>query len=115
MEEIEADYKRRQCNLVLNLAKFIRPEYYERNKNVKYKTNDNRPKRKLAMSKIAMAKHFNKFFNSIGREFRLFERDFSNRLQIIEEKMKQEKLRQEQEAKRNARKEDFYKKREIKQ
>ena len=60
-------------------------------------------------------KHFNKFFNSIGREFRLFERDFSNRLQVIEEEIKQEKLRQEQEAQYNNRKGDFYKKWEIKQ
>ena len=27
---IEEDYKRRQGNLVLNLCKFIKPEYYER-------------------------------------------------------------------------------------
>ena len=67
------------------------------------------------MSKIALTKRFNKFFNSIGRDFRLLERDFSNRLQIIEEEMKQEKLRQEQEAQRNNRKGDFYKKWEIKQ
>ena len=110
VEEIEADYKRRQGNLVLNLAKFIRPEYYERNKNVKYKANDKRLKRKLSMSKFALTKRFNKFFNSIGREFRLFERDFSHRLQEIEEEMREEKQRQEQEAQYNNRKGDFYKK-----
>ena len=81
---------------MLNLAKFIKPEYYERNKKVKYKQNDNRLKRKLSMSRFAMKKRFNKFFNSIGREYQLLERDFSNRLQIIEEEMKEEKKRQEQ-------------------
>ncbi|MBQ7332756.1 MAG: hypothetical protein IJW38_00205, partial [Clostridia bacterium] len=72
--------------------------------------NDKRLKRKLSMSKFALTKRFNKFFNSIGREFRLFERDFSHRLQEIEEEMREEKQRQEQEAQRNNRKGDFYKK-----
>ena len=110
VEEIEEDYKRRQGNLVLNLAKFIRPEYYERNKNVKYKVNDNKLKRRLSMSKRALKKRFNDFFSTLGSKFRLFERDFSRRLQEIEEEMKEEKKRQEQEAQYNNRKGDFYKK-----
>ena len=94
----------------MNLAKFIRPEYYERNKNVKYKVNDNKLKRRLSMSKRALKKRFNDFFSTLGSKFRLFERDFSRRLQEIEEEMKEEKKRQEQEAQYNNRKGDFYKK-----
>ena len=101
VETIEEDYKRRQGNLIINLAKAIKPEYYERNKKVKYKANDNNLKRKLAMSKIKVNRLFDKFFKTIGSSHRLFERDFSRRLQEIEEEMKAEKKQQEQEAARN--------------
>lgn len=101
VETIEEDYKRRQGNLVINLAKFIKPEYYERNKKVRYRTNDNKLKRKLSISKRKISQRFSKFFNSIGRDHQLLERDFSRRLQEIEEEMKAEKKRQEQEAAKN--------------
>lgn len=101
IEDLEAEYKRRQGNLVISLAKFIKPEYYERNKNVKYKANDNHLKRKLSMSKKKITERFRKFFTSLGRNHQLLERDFSRRLQEIEEEMKAEKKRQEQEAARN--------------
>ena len=101
VEDLEAEYKRRQGNLIINLAKFIKPEYYERNKNVKYKANDNHLKRKLSMSRKKITERFRKFFTSIGRNHQLLERDFSRRLQEIEEEMKAEKKRQEQEAARN--------------
>lgn len=101
VEDLEAEYKRRQGNLVIGLAKFIKPEYYERNKNVKYKANDNHLKRKLSMSRKKITERFRKFFTSLGRNHQLLERDFSRRLQEIEEEMKAEKKRQEQEAARN--------------
>lgn len=101
VETIEEDYKRRQGNLVINLAKAIKPEYYERNKKVRYKTNDNRLKRKLAMSFNKLSRRFSKFFKSFGQEHRIMERDFSRRLQEIEEEMKAEKKRQEQETAKN--------------
>ena len=49
IEEIRADYKRRQGNLVLRLAKFIKPEYYENTR--KRKANDNKLKRSLGISR----------------------------------------------------------------
>ena len=101
VETIEEDYKRRQGNLVINLAKFIKPEYYERNKKVRYRTNDNKLKRKLSISKRKISQRFSYFINSIGRDHQLLERDFSRRLQEIEEEMKAEKKRQEQEAAKN--------------
>ena len=48
IEEIKADYKRRQGNLVLKLAKFIKPEYYENKR--KRKAGDNSLKRSLGIS-----------------------------------------------------------------
>ena len=101
VEDLEAEYKRRQGNLIINLAKFIKPEYYERNKNVKYKANDNHLKRRLSMTRKKITERFRKFFTSLGSNHQLLERDFSRRLQEIEEEMKAEKKRQEQEAARN--------------
>lgn len=101
VETIEEDYKRRQGNLIINLARAIKPEYYERNKNVRYKANDNRLKRKLAMSSYKLSRKIKSFFKSFGQEHRVMERDFSKRLQEIEEEMKAEKKRQEQETAKN--------------
>ena len=100
-ETIEEDYKRRQGNLIINLAKAIKPEYYERNIKVRYKTNDNRLKRKLATSSYRLSRLFSRFFKAVGQEHRVMERDFSKRLQEIEEEMKAEKKRQEQETAKN--------------
>lgn len=101
IETIEEDYKRRQGNLIINLARAIKPEYYERNKKVRYKANDNRLKRKLAMSSYKLSRKIKSFFKSFGQEHRVMERDFSKRLQEIEEEMKAEKKRQEQETAKN--------------
>lgn len=101
IETIEEDYKRRQGNLIINLARAIKPEYYERNKKVRYKANDNRLKRKLAMSSYKLSRKIKSFFKSFGQEHRVMERDFSRRLQEIEEEMKAEKKRQEQETAKN--------------
>ena len=101
IETIEEDYKRRQGNLIINLARAIKLEYYERNKNVRYKANDIRLKRKLAMSSYKLSRKIKSFFKSFGQEHRIMERDFSRRLQEIEEEMKAEKKRQEQETAKN--------------
>ena len=94
VEEIEADYRRRQGNLVLNLAKFIKPEYYERKKGKRYKTNDNKLKRRLAISQRNVERRFDKFFRSFGRDMEeLFERDFSHRLQDIEKEIERERAK----------------------
>lgn len=102
VQTIEEDYKRRQGNLVINLAKAIKPEYYERNKKVKYKANDNNLKRKLAMSNKIVSSIFGTFFGSIGSNYQLLERDFSKRLQEIEEEMKAEKKKQERQEQETA-------------
>ncbi|MDE6294179.1 MAG: hypothetical protein K2L88_06130 [Clostridiales bacterium] len=91
IETIEADYKRRQGNLVLNLCKFIKPEYFERDPNKRYKTNDNKLKRRLIISKRNVGRRLDKFFGSFGRESELIERDFSHRLQDIEKEIERER------------------------
>lgn len=91
IETIEADYKRRQGNLVLNLCKFIKPEYFERDPNKRYKANDNKLKRRLIISKRNVGRRFDKFFGSFGRESELIERDFSHRLQDIEKEIERER------------------------
>ncbi|MCH5165092.1 MAG: hypothetical protein J1G01_01665 [Clostridiales bacterium] len=94
IETIEADYKRRQGNLVLKLCKFIKPEYFERDPNKRYKANDNKLKRRLGISHRNVGRRFGKFFRSFGPECELLERDFSQRLQEIEREIEQERERQ---------------------
>ena len=89
IEEIVADYKRRQGNLVVNLAKFIKPEYYENKR--KRKAGDNSLKRSLGISRRNTGRAIKKFLGSFGAECEYIERDYCRRLQEIEEEMKREK------------------------
>lgn len=91
IEKIEEDYKRRQGNLVLNLCKFIKPEYFERKQTKKYKTNDDRLKRHINISKRNVGRRLDRFFLTFGKESQLLERDFTRRLQEIEEEIEQER------------------------
>ena len=93
IEELKADYKRRQGNLVLNLCKFIKPEYFERKR--KYKPNDNRLKRSLGMSRRKIDRACKKFFRSFGQESELLERDFTHRLREIEEEIERERKKKQ--------------------
>ena len=81
---------------MLRLAKFVKPEYYERKKGKKYKANDNKLKRSLIISKRNVGRRIDKFLMSFRRDMEeLFERDFSNRLQNIEKEIESERARQE--------------------
>ena len=92
-DEIRADYKRRQGNLVLKLAKFIKPEYYENTR--KRKANDNKLKRSLGISRRNTGRAIKKFLSSFGQESEYIERDLYHRLQEIEEEMEQERKKQD--------------------
>ena len=92
-DEIRADYKRRQGNLVLKLAKFIKPEYYENTR--KRKANDNKLKRSLGISRRNTGRAIKKFLSSFGQESEYIERDFYHRLQEIEEDMERERKKQD--------------------
>lgn len=89
IEDVKADYKRRQGNLVLNLCKFIKPEYFERKR--KRKANDTALKRSLGISRRKIDNACKKFFRSFGQESELLERDFTCRLQEIEKEMEEER------------------------
>lgn len=106
IETIEADYKRRQGNLVLNLCKFIKPEYFERDPNKRYKTNDNKLKRRLCISKRNVGRRLDKFFHSFGQESELIERDFSHRLQDIEKEIEREREEAQAEAQQSKKEEN---------
>lgn len=98
IEKIEEDYKRRQGNLVLILCKFIKPEYFERKEGKKYKTNDDKLKRRLNISKRNVGRRLDRFFLTFGKDSQLLERDFSRRLQEIEEEIEKERKEQNAEA-----------------
>lgn len=93
IESIEADYKRRQGNLVIGLAKFIKPEYYERKEGKKYKPSDRKLRKSLSISKKKINCRLDKFFLTFGSESELLERDFSHRLQDIEREIEMERAR----------------------
>ena len=94
IQDIEADYKRRQGNLVLKLAKFIKPEIYEKPRFGKLKPSDTNHKRRLAMSRRKIKSLFGKFLRSFGEDSELLERDFSRRLQEVEEEMEEKRKRE---------------------
>lgn len=89
IDEIKADYKRRQGNLVLNLCKIIKPEYFERK--YKCRADNKRLKRSLGISRNKIDRACRKLFRSFGQESELLERDFCTRLQEIEEEMERER------------------------
>ncbi len=94
IKDIEDDYKRRQGNLVIKLAKAIKVEYYERSKKQKYKANSKWLKKRLTISGRKVKRLFDNFFLSFGGEHHLLERDFNDRLQQIEEEMENEREKQ---------------------
>ena len=95
IDEIDADYKRRQGNIVLRAVKRIKPEIYERKG--RYNVNDNSLKRRLSISHRKVGKLIGNFLSSFGQDSEYLTRDFSNRLQEIEQQMQAE--REEAEAK----------------
>lgn len=96
IDEIEADYRRRQGNLILNVAQYIKPEMYERKKGKKYRTNDRALKRQLGMSQSKIDQRIRRFFSTFGTKSELLERDCSHRLQDIEEEIERERKKEKE-------------------
>ena len=94
ISDIEADYKRRQGNLVLGLAKAIKPYVRDKPETVKLKPNDKQYKRRRAIATYNVRSLFNKFLRSFANDSELLERDFSHRLQDIEKEMEEERKRE---------------------
>ena len=95
VDKLEEDYKRRVGNIILHAVKFIKPEYFERNQKRKYKVNDNKLKRRLAISERKVGKRFDRFFLTFGQDCQILERDFTNRLHEIEEELEEKKKQEE--------------------
>lgn len=93
IEDIEDDYRRRQGNLVLKFIKSVKPHLYKNTK--RRKVNDKTLKRALRMSANSISRSFKKFLSSFGAESRFIERDFTNRLQEIEEEMERDREAQQ--------------------
>ena len=91
IDEIKADYKRRQGNLVIKTAARLKPEIFERKR--KYKVNDISLKRNIGISEKKVRRMLGLFLSSFGDESAFLERDFSNRLQEIEEEMELENVK----------------------
>ena len=73
------------------LSKFIKPEIYEKPRFGKLKPSDTNHKRRLAMSRRKIKSLFGKFLRSFGEDSELLERDFSRRLQEVEEEMEKKR------------------------
>ena len=89
-DEIEEDYKRRQGNLVLGLAKFIKNAKYKP-RDGKNKANNTKLKRSLTISNKRIDGMIKRFFMSFGEKSEWLERDFCDRLQQIEAEIEQER------------------------
>lgn len=96
IEDLGADYRRRQGNILLNFAKILKPEIYERIKKRKQRANDTALKRNLSMSRRKTDRLCKKFFSSFGNESLILSHEFSNRLREIEREI--ERLRDRDEA-----------------
>ncbi len=93
IEQIEEDYRRRQGNLVLNLAKYIKPQLYEGKK--RYSPNDTGLKKSLGISRRNINAACKKLFLSFGTECEEQSRSFSHRLEEIEEEIAREREKRE--------------------
>ena len=94
IDELRADYKRRQANIVLRAVKSIKPAIYE--SKFRHKVNDNGLKRRLAISHYKVGKLIGNFLSSFGEESEYLSRDYINRLQEIEDEMEQERKQREE-------------------
>ncbi len=88
IEEIEKDYQKRLGNIVIKLAKNIQQETLKDEQ--KRKANDTKLKKSIMISEKKVGTIFNQFFKTIIQEHQLLERDFSQRLQEIEDEIKKE-------------------------
>lgn len=91
IDEIDADYKRRQGNIVLRAVKRIKPEIYERKG--RHKVNDNNLKRRLSISHRKVGKLIGSFLSSFGQDSEYLTRDMSNRLEEIEKEIEAERTK----------------------
>lgn len=90
IEALEWDYRRRLGNIVLKKVLEIQRETYKRNPRRKYKTNDKRLKRSLAISARKVRGIMDGLFSSVAELFSPETPIYHNRLREIEEEMQAE-------------------------
>ena len=96
IDEIDADYKRRQGNIVLRAVKSLKPEIYERKG--RHKVNDNNLKKRLSISHRKVGKLIGSFLSSFWQDSEYLTHDFSDRLQEIEKQIQAEREEAESKA-----------------
>lgn len=94
IDRLKWDYKRRLGNIVLKRVREIKQETFKRNPRRKYKTNDKRLKRSLAISSRKVRGIMDDLFSSVAELFTPETTSYRNRLREIEEEM-QEKYEKE--------------------
>lgn len=94
MEDIKADYIRRQGNIVLNAVRTIRA--YTPRRTTRGKVNDKNLKRRAGIRTRVLGRTISKLFSSFGEQSEvLLERDFSHRLQDIEKEIEEQRLQEQ--------------------
>ena len=102
IDRLEWDYRRRLGNIVLKRVKYIQENTYKYNRARKRKCNDKSIKRNIAVSNDKIGRELSCFFGSVFDLFLPETQAYSNRLQEIEQEMKEETEKEEREvAKRN--------------
>ena len=96
IEKLEWDYKRRIGNIVLRKVREIQSETFHRKPNRKYKTNDPKLKRSLAISRRKVSGIIDGFMSSVFELFMPETRTYSNRLHEIEKEIEQAHIEEEQ-------------------
>ena len=95
VDELKTDYKRRTGNIVLKAIASMRGPYRVRHSKLKYKVNDKGRKRSIAIADRMMDKSFLGLVGSFASNMFDLERDFSHRLQDIEEEIEERRKLEE--------------------
>lgn len=101
IERLEKDYRRRLGNIVLREVRYIQNQEYYYNKKKKHKVNDKKLKRSITISNRIISKSLDKFVNNVISMFEPQLQDYSNRLEEIEEEIKQEHEQSQQQNSRS--------------
>lgn len=96
IEEIEADYKRRQGNPVLKTAEFIKKELNAGTGKRKYKSNDPALKRRMTISRRKISRAIDEFFLTFGEKTQELGAEYKNRLEEAEEEIRRERKKRKQ-------------------
>ncbi len=95
IRDIEYDYRRRQGNQIINLARSINPELFLRGRK-RYKPNSKKMKVGIGISDRKITAAVRRFTRSFGPFSEMLEREYSNRLQEIEAEIEKERRKKEE-------------------